>query len=265
MKAAEGAETHVFCINTGRAGSEYLSRLLAGPMPVQSFHEPEPTMSGPFLRMVESQPLTDTFTARLVKVEAIDSFCATTGCRLYCESNHMFIKTFFDVVCARLRDVRVVHLRRPLSQTLRSFVELAYFTSRNPAWPHWMACPFAKTAAMGYPHWDLDSIDMAIAYLIDIEARADRFKAAYPQVPVFETTLALLNLPPVVEDLLDFIDYPLPAADNLARVGLRVNDRLARKRQFGVSADSVMLGKRIDAFLSRLTEAGIDVPHGLML
>lgn len=263
--AAAADAAHVFCINTGRAGSEYLAHLLAGSPRVCSLHEAEPAMIGPFLRMAESRPLAETFTDRLVKVEAIRSQRAASGCRLYCESNHMFIKTFFDVVCERLPGVRVVHLRRPLLQTLASFVELAYFTPRNPAWPRWLSSPFAATAALRYPPWQLDGIDTAIAYLIDIEARADRFKATYPRIPVWETTLAALNRPRGVEELLDFVGYPSSIAEPLARVGTRVNERAARKREFGVSVDPVMLGKRLDAFLDRLTDAGIPVPHGLLL
>lgn len=263
--AAGDEAAHVFCINTGRAGSEYVAHLLAGPPLVQSFHEPEPTMAGPFLRMVESHPLADTFAARLVKVEAVRSVGSASGCRLYCESNHMFIKTFFDVVCERLSGVRVIHLRRPLSQTLRSFVELAYFTPRNPAWPQWMSSPFSPNAAMRYPPWKLDSIDTAIAYLIDVEARADLFKARYPVIPVFETTLAALNSTRGVEGMLDFVRYPSPVAGNLSRVGAPVNERTMRKQHFGATVDPALLVARIDAFLDRLTAAGIDVPRGLLL
>jgi hypothetical protein len=254
----------VFCINTGRAGSQYLASLLEGLPGVCSLHEPEPCMIGEFLRMVETKPLTETAPQRSFKADAIRSICAAVNCDIYCETSHMFIKTFYDVVCSQLSPVRVVHLRRPLGETLRSFVEMAYFTTRNKAWPLWMSSPYAATAAIAYPTWELDPIDTTIAYLIDIEARAQRFRKEHPNVPVLETTLARLNTTDGVRQLVGFIGCHA-GRESLTSPGRKVNERGERKRHFAIAVDEADLQRRINKFLERLDRAGVAVPPGLLI
>ena len=61
----------IFSINSGRAGSQYLSELLNTAPEVKSFHEPDPNMTGPYLELISSAPYSDSFSERKIKVQAI--------------------------------------------------------------------------------------------------------------------------------------------------------------------------------------------------
>ena len=82
-------------------------------------------------------------------------------------------------------------LRRELARVVKSFVELGIYTERNAAWPDWMPSVEARTRAIDPPASEasLTSLERIIAYLVDTEARAQRFLRDYPGVRVFETRL----------------------------------------------------------------------------
>jgi len=222
-------------------------------------------MTGRYVRMIEEQALNATFDERSFKADVVRERGEKAGVELYVETSHMFIKTFHDVVVQKLTDVRVVHLRRRLTATLGSFVKLCYFTPRNPLWSEWMSSPFATTAAIRYPAEPLDEIDMTIAYLIDIEARAERFKSEYPSTPFMETTLDALNDAQGIRELLDFVAYPAPWGAVIAKMGETQNGREERKRYFNVQVDAGYLADRVAAFVSRMESQGVRLPATLMV
>ena len=111
----------LFCINSGRSGSEYLSKLLCTAKGVNSFHEPEPNMSGKYLRMINEFQYPETFKKRRYKCKGIKKILKRMSSNeIYCETNHMFIKTFFDVILEDFKNVEVIILRRELSLVLKS-------------------------------------------------------------------------------------------------------------------------------------------------
>ncbi len=255
---------YVFSINSGRSGSEYLAHILNTGRGVQSFHEPVPQMIGDYLRMTETIPMQHSYNQRRIKTDAILKSCKDQKCRLYIETNHMFIKTFYDVVCNELPDVKVIHIRRPLAETLKSFTSLGYFSDKNSFWPLWMSSPFSVNAAMKYNKENWDWIDLCIGYLIDIEARAVRFREEYPKIPVFTTTLMELNSKEHVKQLVDFIEHPYPTSV-LTKVGTKVNERSARKEHFKINTEELNINVRVQDFIQRLKNDGIQVPMGLLI
>src|SRR4051794_15459968 len=89
----------IFCINSGRSGSKYLAQLLGTARNVKAHHEAEPKMNGEFIDMINTQPLEATREKRRVKVNAIVDLLRASGRKdVYAETNHTFIKTFYDVV-----------------------------------------------------------------------------------------------------------------------------------------------------------------------
>jgi len=199
--------SYIFCINTGRAGSQYLSELLGTADNVYSYHEPEPKMSDRFLQMVNNKEYFSTFNSRRNKSAAVlKTALSMPANSIYAETSHMFIKTFFDVLCHDLENVTVIHLRREMLATLKSFIQLNYFAEENNASSdNWMTSPNAKTSAISCLDRDtnLDQIDKCIAYFVDIEARAQRFKVTYQQIPIVETALEDLNTQEGVISLFD--------------------------------------------------------------
>src|SRR5271163_992947 len=104
---------YIFCINAGRSGSNYLAELLATAQGVAAFHEAEPWMHGAPLHRLNVEPLSSSYAERRVKLDGIARLLAERPwAGVYAETNHMFIKTFFDVVIDELANVEVIHLRR---------------------------------------------------------------------------------------------------------------------------------------------------------
>ena len=171
---------YFFCINPGRSGSQYLATLFGTDARVAAFHEAPPEMNGDLLRLAERTPYADTYDARRGKADAVRALLARQPDRsVYAETNHMFIKTFFDVAMREFAGARVgvVILRRAIAAVVKSFAELGIFTARNAVWPAWMSDPYALTRAIepAAPAGTLDALEMTVAYLVDIEARAQRF------------------------------------------------------------------------------------------
>lgn len=257
--------TLIFSISSGRAGSEYLSTLLETGRDVIAEHEAIPQMHGEPLMRCMHEPLEDSYASRRIKADAIAATLrANPSARAYAETNHMFIKTFHDVVLREFaaHPLFVVHLRRPLVNVLHSFVRMGYFTDRNRAWPAWMHEPDVPNALTPLPPGPHDSIDRAIGYLLDIEARGQRFARQFPQVKTIEACLTDLQERPQVEGL--FVQLGIEPTDATWNVvGKRVNERTERKAEIGVDVSLEACAERIEAYLVRCDASGLTLPRHL--
>jgi hypothetical protein len=252
----------IFSINSGRSGSKYLAELLGTAEHVKSFHEAEPKMSGEYMAMINEQPLEATTAKRRTKSEAIAAVLREMGPKdIYVETNHTFIKSFYDVVLEDFRNVQVIILRRDLALVLKSFIELGYFSPLNPRGHQWMSSPNAVTAAVAAlaPDDQLDQFDRCIAYLIDIEARAERFKKEYPHVPTHEVDLTQLNDFSFVRQL--FRRLELNATRKTKRIcGQIVNDKQKRKGRIPNPTTLEECRRRLADYVLRAKERGIQLP-----
>ena len=257
----------IFCINSGRSGSNYLADLLGTAKEVTSFHEADPPMIGEYLRIINNSPYAESFQQRAVKCKAIKKYLRRIPTKgIYCETNHMFIKTFFDVVLKDFINVEVIILRRELASVLKSFIELNYFSHENEAWPDWMSLPDAKTAAISclVPYKEMDQYDRCIAYLIDIEARAQRFKKNYPWIKVHEVRLESLNNRHIVSSL--FKELRITFTDKTeAIVGRVINKRSERKEDFKNSSTLSYCNERIVRYIEKARSEDIPIPETLAL
>lgn len=255
----------IFCINSGRSGSEYLAHLLDTAAHTDGVHEHRPSMHGYYLEPTLHAPMADSFEFRRDKERAIrDHMRERPDGHVYAETNHMFIKTFYDVVMECLSpdfDVRVVLLRRELPSVLRSFVSLGLFTETCEDTPKWMPGTQTYNAVFKPPVSDgpPDQIDRILGYLIDTEARAQKFIATYPACPVIEA-----NLEDVITEAGAFSLFAaleLKATDaTRAMVGAKVNAREARKAEIGVSITLDECRARIASYLERCRQQGVVVP-----
>jgi hypothetical protein len=215
------------------------------------------------MRLVREQSYAESFEQRRKKAEAISKAC---GGGNYAESNHMFIKTFFDVaVDAFGNDLRVVVLRRKIPLVVKSFVELEYF-GQNAESYKWMTRSDAKTRAIDpIDAFDkLDIFDRTISYLIDIEARAQRFKQDYPEVQVHEVNIEDLNDLNKVVELFEFAGVsPKDTLESV--VNVPVNQRHQRKKTFRRRVSFDQAATRVDKYLARAKQKGITVPESLYL
>lgn len=221
-----------FVVSSGRAGSGFLAGRFSGHPAVVSAHEPRPRMTGPFLRMAMERPLEETARWRAIKIAGVNAtLLRHPHAGLYVESSHMFCKSFWDVILGYYRSVDVVVLRRDPASVLRSFLDLGYFSPRNRSWPHWFhdaEVPNRLVQAV-VPAGTPLQVARAIAYLVDIEARAERFVSNPGGARVHEVTLAALRTEEGFQRLCGDLGLPpAPPQDSEAAPGR--NDRTGRKR-----------------------------------
>jgi hypothetical protein len=257
----------IFCINSGRSGSEYLASLLGTAKEVTSYHEAEPTMTGKYLRMANEFRYSETFNERRIKSKAVKEILhSLPQGHVYCETNHMFIKTFFDVIMEDFEKVDVVILRRELALVLKSFIEMGYFSPINKMWPNWMSSPNAKTAALACIATDeeLDQYDLCIAYLFDVEARALRFREQYPDIKTHEVRLEALNGYENVKTLFEGLRVT-PTRKTKKLAGQVINVRGEIKEGFNNPASLGYCRERIDAYIEKARSMGIGLPDTLAL
>ena len=256
----------MFCINPGRSGSNYLSELLGTARDVVSFHEAEPTMTHEYIKMINTQSYAETASLRRRKVEAIKKILETLPPgAIYCETNHMFIKTFYDVVFEDLKSIEVIILRRDLASVLKSFIELNYFSPNNPVWSNWMSSPNAATAAVQAIAEDseMDQYDLCIAYLIDIEGRAQRFQRELPWVKVHEVWLENLNNFDTVKNFFDKLRIT-PTTETQHLVGRIVNERSQTKKFFNNPIDLKYCHQRIAEYIAKAKSYQIRLPEYIL-
>lgn len=259
----------ILCINSGRCGSKYLANVLGTAKNVFASHEPQPTMAGDkLIKLANNHEYSDSYIERRdAKIPAIKKMLSSKRPgTIYAETNHMFIKTFWDVaVDAFGSDLSVVILRRPMAKVLRSFIRLEYF-SKNQESLRWMTSPNAKTAAIQALDADrnLNHMDKCIAYLIDIEARAQRFINQCPHIQICDVYTDELNSLEYAESMLNKLG--LEKTELTAEVvGKVVNQRIRKKDQFRkiVTLDECQAG--IDSYINRAKQKGISIPERLCL
>lgn len=232
--------SYVFSVNPGRSGSEYLSTLFASVEGTLAFHEAKPTMSGPVLESAMRHGLDRTRPARLVKVAEIRRLLEERGASTYVETNHMFAKTFFDVVLEELprAAVAVVILRRPWAKVMRSFLSLGYFTDRRPVWIDWMRVPRREGPAEDLVRPE-NPMEAAAEYLLKLEQRSHEIQDWYPEVTYVDCSLETLQSSEGVKALFDRLGLDGEGCRDLERrIGRRVNERLTKKQRLQMPAPS---------------------------
>lgn len=252
----------IFSINSGRSGSKYLAQLLGTARRVQSFHEAEPQMSGEYISMINIRPLEATREQRRTKCSAIAKVLRKMRAdETYAETNHTFIKTFFDVALEDFHNVQVIVLRRDLVRVLKSFVELGYFSPLNPRAENWMSSPNAVTAAIPALATDnqLDQFDRCIGYLIDIEARTERFRRDYPHIPAHEVELEQLNDLKFVKSLFQKLGIA-PTWSTRRLCGRVVNEKDRRKERYPNPTTIEECQQRLSNYIAKARERGIKLP-----
>lgn len=260
----------IFCINSGRAGSNYLAELLDSAVGVNSFHEPNPKMIGKHLNLINQHKYEATFKKRNFKVGRIkDMLLRLPEKSVYCETSHMFIKTFFDVVMEGFPgQVEVIVLRRYLSRVVKSFIELDYFSDRNKTWPLWMSSPNATTSAIACLDLDnnLDQYDLIIAYLIDIEARFLRFKTQYPNIKLHEVRVESLN---VFSNTKTFFEQlritPSKMTEDLCSKQVNQKKQTKKKYSSDKEVDLNYCQERIYNYIQKAKAQNIKIPETLAL
>lgn len=261
----------LFSINPGRAGSQYLAKLLGTARGVTAFHEPPPDMAGRYVKLFPRDK--QTLLARLLyvpiyarkyaKIRAIrKTMRSFPAGEVYAETNHEFILSFYDVAMNHLHPVRVILLRRYLPKIVCSLVSLNRFTPGDRVTRYWYSSPNSPSAAIRAAARDaeMDQVDLCIAYVLDIEARAQRFKRQFPHVPVVEVRVEELNDLAGVRRCFEQLEIE-PTGETETVVGEVVNRRTHVKERVGRTLSEEDCLERVRKYVGRCHDQGIELPE----
>ncbi|ADR22204.1 hypothetical protein MATR_01550 [Marivirga tractuosa] len=132
----------IFCINSGRSGSNYLSHLFNESYNCNSFHEPKPVMNGDFIYKYLNGGNYDFNAALNIKFETIIK--SKTKAK-YFEANHTFIKGFgwFTNKFLTPEEVAIIILKRNPKEVALSFIK-NNVSPYNVVGRNWIILPTCK-------------------------------------------------------------------------------------------------------------------------
>ncbi|TCP28285.1 hypothetical protein EV195_101449 [Tenacibaculum skagerrakense] len=231
---------YIFCINTGRSGSNYLAGILEEVEGFASFHEPSPIMNDKpmvsFLRGDQSKMEKDI----PLKIKTIKDSLADKRC--YIETNHCFIKGFGWLLPNHIpqEEIGIIFLKRSKKEIVDSF----YRVNCTPLIHNgliWLINPLMKSPIHKVPFHDKIKYRLFYFYIRVLKSRfnpfqvkkvnkpnfmkkfefkylnwyvdetysqAERFKKEFPKIKVIETTIDKLNHLSEFEKIFNFFNVP---------------------------------------------------------
>ena len=134
----------------------------------------------------------------------------TNGDQVYVDTSHLFHKVFWDVVMDRFgstHHISVVIIRRDMALIMaslqhRGLFEDEMFAKEGSQWVHSADSKLSLTTPPRPFHASTPD-ERIIAYMIDVEAHAVRFRRAFPHVQVVETDLENLQSVPEIRYLVE--------------------------------------------------------------
>jgi hypothetical protein len=248
---------YIFCVNPGRTGSEYLSRLFSCVENVASFHEPNPILHGPEMRSFltgDPHPMNAMMDTKLSFIK--DSLKEK---RYYVEANHCFIKGFGWLLPGRLpeAEIGVIILKRNRELVVDSLykVNAHPFTTTGEKWI--ITPQFYKNNVTPYPkeyskagflflklqyrffnrvrkvfptripdHIVSFAKTMIGWYVDETYALGDVYRKKFPLVKVVELSVTELNTKDGLDRLLSEFRIPAEYTEDMNGViGKKVNER----------------------------------------
>lgn len=141
---------YIFCITTGRSGSEYLKTLFSLVSGCQAFHEADPVGNGDTMRRYldgDPEPIRSLVQQKVELIKQIKR-----QCRIYVETNHCFIKGFGWFIPQYLPEDRIGVI--VLSRTPSEIAESTLGIGCSPLTPFgrdWIITPSIKNPLIRPP------------------------------------------------------------------------------------------------------------------
>jgi len=205
------AITHIFSINTGRCGSDYLTELLAQATNTVSLHEGLPMMNGePMQQFNRGHP--DALRQLMpLKLREIDK--QQQSGKIYCETNHSYIKGWGYLLPDTYipqHNIGVVVLTRAVEKTIHSLLRVHEVPGQT-AWSRtWYLDPQAEENLSAPPAM-ADRYGLCEWYVHETRLRAENYQRRFPQITYFECDLEQLNDQKVVLQMFErFGLLPMP-------------------------------------------------------
>ena len=249
---------YIFCINTGRSGSHYLSSILTKVQGIASLHEPEPGMNGKPMAKYLMGRTADLEALMDKKLQQINS--ALDGNTCYIETNHTFIKGFGWLLPSKIAhdEIGVIILKRKKDEIVKSL----YRINSTPLTPNgyaYLMNPLMKDAVnkvhltdkikylifylcnglvrfinseyhpfklkVRKPGFLRDyELKMLDWYVDETYAQGEKWTKMFPDIKVYETTTYQLNDVENIRRIFDFFGVPFkPAEEFYKSVGVATN------------------------------------------
>jgi hypothetical protein len=183
--------TLVFCVTSGRSGSQTLGELFATLAEADARHEPKPRFET-VMRLAQSErSLADEF-LRYIKLPSI----RRSPKPIYVETSHLFCKGFFDAAIALRLDLRLVFLSRADRAIARSLEKLGTVPGRTEWGLRYYISP-EDPVFLRLTDWqDLTDYQLCYWHCLEIRARQAIYAATCRarEIPHAETSIEALNL-----------------------------------------------------------------------
>jgi len=187
------AVRYIFCINTGRSGSDYLAELLSKAENTISLHEPLPVMNGLPMRQFNNGneiPMRALMPCKLKNIKK----AAEHKRKIYCETNHIFIKGWGYLIPEFIPqdEIGIIVLRRDIEKTIHSLLRVRDVPGLTEYSNAWYLDPEAAR--------NLSTLDPAATpydrcnwYIKETFLRAEEYRNRFPKITYWDCDLEQLN------------------------------------------------------------------------
>ncbi|MCB9747047.1 MAG: hypothetical protein H6755_01400 [Candidatus Omnitrophica bacterium] len=181
---------YIFSINTGRAGSEYLSTLLAATNECESCHEAYPNFASDMIRKVNILGNEATLDLQRIKINYLKNLDIKKT--VYADTSHIFIKSWYYAAVKDLENIMVIWLKRNKEEIIKSLIRLKAIPNKTVLGNNWYLRTDYPTNLLSAKS-NLSDYQLCDWYVSEIEARALYFKKSFPNIPFFSVNLEDLN------------------------------------------------------------------------
>lgn len=223
----ESKTKYIFSINTGRSGSDYLSRIFEHVTNCKSLHEPNPSGNGKEMRCYAKGKISAMEKLTQKKIANIQEIMQNH--QIYFESNHCFIKGFGWLIPNHIpqEQIGVIILKRDKHKIVESYMRIGC-SPLSSLGRKWITTPDIKNPLIkppskrlkyklyhiikltfksarilatrflkdkiSYPNflvkYELECLDW---YVDETYANAEHFKKKYPKIKYYEVNVKDLN------------------------------------------------------------------------
>lgn len=185
---------YIFCINSGRCGSDYLTQLLSKARNTVSLHEAVPIMNGYPMQKFNDGDDRELRKLLPLKIRQIQNK-SKNGRKIYCETNHSFIKGWgylIPNVYIPQEQIGVIILRRDIDKTAFSLLR----SHEPPGISEWVRTWYLVPNAqrnLSKPAENANFYELCKWYVDEIYLRAEEYKQMFPNIKYVECNLEQLN------------------------------------------------------------------------
>ncbi len=185
---------YIFCINSGRCGSDYLTELLSKAENTVSIHEGVPIMNGSPMQKFNTGEDCELQKLMPLKMREINKK-SKNGRKIYCETNHSFIKAWGYLLPDSYipqEEIGVIILRRDIDKTAFSLLRVREVPGTTEWNQVWYLTPNLQRN-LSKPPDNASPYDLCKWYVEETYLRAEEYKKIFPRVRYVECDLEQLN------------------------------------------------------------------------